>query len=82
VTHAAPTAVRLAQDLIWQATDLWIPEHRIGLDLSTEPDQYRVSWISPSDGYKYRALVPRITLTPEQFEAWQSWLDSDQGDDL
>lgn len=74
-----PEAVRLAQDMLWRATDKGIPAHRIRFELATEPDQYRVTWISPGDGFAYRALVRHITLTFEQFAAWQSWLDAPQG---
>ncbi|MGL3198361.1 MULTISPECIES: hypothetical protein [Curtobacterium] len=79
-TMTLPDAVLIAQDMIWERAGRGVPAHRLHFELTTEPDQYRLSWISPDDGFRYRALVPRITLTPQQFDAWQTWLDSNQGD--
>lgn len=78
-TSPVPEAVRLAQDMIWRATAKGVPAHRILFELATEPDQYRVCWISPDDRFAYRALVLHITLTREQFATWHSWLDAPQG---
>lgn len=74
-----PEAAQVAEELLWSEVGRWVPRHRFRFELTTEPDQYRVSWISPEDGFEYRALVPRLTLTPQQFRAWQAWLDSAQG---
>lgn len=52
-----------------------IPEHLITFELTTEPDQYRVSYELPKakrTGERH-ALVYRITLTPVQFEDWRRW---------
>jgi len=71
-----PAAAQVAEELLWSEVGKLIPPHRLRFELTTEPDQYRVSWLSPEDGFEYRSLVPRITLTAHQFEAWQTWLDS------
>lgn len=71
-----PEAVQVTEELLWSEAGKLVPPHRLRLELTTEPDQYRVSWLSPEDGFEYRSLVTRITLTAHQFEAWQTWLDS------
>jgi len=75
-----PEAVQLARSMLLWATGEEIPAHRINFELTTPPDQYRVSWLSPRDAFEHRALVLRITLNPHQFEAWKTWLDAPQGE--
>lgn len=52
-----------------------VPFHRIEFELAAEPDQYRITYDRPLDSKRY-SLVPRITLTKEEFAEWQNWLIS------
>lgn len=73
-----PTAIIAAQRLIRREAGRSIPDHRIRLSLSTEPDQYEVRYTSPrpsEDGMTF-ALIPRLTLAESQFKAWEAWLDA------
>lgn len=71
-------AVLKAQKLIRQEAKWSIPDHRISLVLTTEPDQYRLTYRLPdhaTGGVDYD-IVPRLTLTPIEFQAWEAWLAS------
>ncbi|ROP74409.1 hypothetical protein EDF19_0493 [Curtobacterium sp. PhB115] len=72
-----PKAVIEALKLIRSETGRTIPEHRVSLVLTAEPDQYRVSFTDPRPSALDREfnLVRTLTITPAEFEAWQSWLD-------
>jgi hypothetical protein len=74
---ATPTASLKAQGLIWADIHRSVPAHRIRFELTTEPDQYRVSYSLPIEelGAFEHSLVPRITLTPREFQLWNDWLD-------
>lgn len=77
-----PEAVRLAQRMLRSLTGQMILGHLIRFELTTEPDQYRVSWVNRSRDNTDYSLVPYITLDPQQFAAWQAWLDARPGGKL
>ena len=75
--NSTPSAFLKAQRLIRQLTHRTIPVHRIRLELTTEPDQYRVSYTLPLPGEDgpVHSLIPRLTLSPTEFQAAEAWLD-------
>ena len=77
-----PTAIIEALELIWSETGRSIPDYRVSLTLTTEPDQYRVSFTDPRPEAQAREfnLVLSLTITPEEFAAWQAWLDGKAGE--
>lgn len=76
-----PTAIIEALKLIRSETGRSIPGYRVSLTLTTEPDQYRVSFTDPRPEAQEREfnLVLSLTITPEEFAAWQAWLDGKPG---
>lgn len=78
-----PRAVYEAQRLIWQKHRRTIPDYRITFSLATEPDQYRISYFDPRPSAKDQLVelsaVYRLTITPEELEAWNTWLDNRPG---
>lgn len=78
-----PKAVIAAQKLIWQKYQRTIPDYRITFTLATEPDQYRISYYEPRPSARDQLVdlsaVYRLTITPEEFQEWQAWLDSRPG---
>ncbi len=78
-----PRAVFEAQRLIWQKHRRTIPDYRITFTLATEPDQYRISYFEPRPNARNQLVdlsaVYRLTITPEDFEAWNAWLDNRPG---
>jgi len=77
-----PTAIIEALKLIRSETGRSIPGYRVSLTLTTEPDQYRVSFTDPRPEAQAREfnLVLSLTITPEEFAAWQAWLDGKAGE--
>lgn len=76
-SRAEPSAIAKARKL----TPLWlrcfIPGYRFGFELTALPDQYRVTYArwNKYRGAVNRSLVPRLTLTPDEFWEWHAWLD-------
>ena len=72
-----------AQKLIRAEHKRTIPDYRITFTLATEPDQYRVSYYEPRPSAKNQlvdlAAVYRLTISPEEFQEWQTWLDTRPG---
>lgn len=75
--NGIPSALLAAQRLIFLDRKRIVAIHEIRLELTTEPDQYRVSYRlpRPSEARVIYSLIPRLQLTPAQFEAAEAWLD-------
>ena len=74
---ATPRALVDAHKLIKDDGNHFVLDYRILLALVTPPDQYRVTYYEPVEGgILFTSLVPRLIVTPDDFEAWQAWLDS------
>lgn len=76
-----PTAIIEALKLIRTETGRTIPDFRVSFELTTEPDQYRVSFTDPRPSANNRSisLVRTLTITPEEFQAWEAWLANRSG---
>ena len=77
VSRSEPPAIAKARKLVVWWRRWWIPAHRFRFELTALPDQYRVTYARWD---KYRgavewSLVPRLTLSPDEFYEWQAWLD-------
>lgn len=72
-----PRAIRLAQRVIRREHGQAVPDYRINFDLVSPPDQYRVTFDAPTDSHPFRAFsfVRALTITPDEFQEWQAWLD-------
>jgi hypothetical protein len=76
-----PSAVTAGQRLIRLESGRSIPAYRVDFTLTAEPDPYRVSFTDPRPEAQDREfnLVLSLTITAEEFAAWQAWLDGNPG---
>jgi hypothetical protein len=70
-----PAKVVAAQKLIIWNAGIRIPPRFVSVELTTEPEQYRVHylrtrWRKAPVAY---SLVPTITMTPAEFREWATW---------
>lgn len=79
--NTTPKAIIEALKLIRTEHGRTIPEYRISFELTTEPDQYRVSFTDPrpSAGNRSYSLVRTLTISPAEFDAWTAWLANRPG---
>lgn len=79
--NTTPKAVINALKLIRSETGRTIPDYRVSFVLTTEPDQYRVSFTDPRPSANNRSisLVRTLTVSRTDFEAWKTWLTNRPG---
>lgn len=67
------TALQEARRILRREISRDIPDYLITFELSSEPDQYRISYELPRAWRpgEVRSIIPGITLTPVQFEDWK-----------
>lgn len=76
-SRSEPSAIAKARKLVGRRLSKAIPSYRFGFVVALEPDQYQVSftlWDEWRGGIEL-SLVPRLTLTPDEFWEWHAWLD-------
>ncbi len=78
---STPIAITEALKLIRSETGRTIPDYRIDFELTTEPDQYRVSFTDPRPTAENRriSLVRTRTISPTEFQSWKSWIANRNG---
>lgn len=76
-----PRAIIDALKLIRAEHGRTIPDYRVSFELTTEPDQYRVSFTDPRPKANNQriSLVRTLTITPSDFQAWKNWLANRPG---
>lgn len=72
-----PAAIEKARKVLPWRLRCFVPGYRLRFELTALPDQYRVTYArwNKYRGAVDRSLVPRLTLTPDEFFEWQAWLD-------